>query len=76
MNSPICKNCGKPYDFKVESGVDGSGVTWCRHDEDASKYFLHFTPHEQGIISKLPSGQVLAKGSDGFSRVMEIPKKS
>ena len=69
-----CSVCGLSYLWHLESGVTDTGDKWCRHDEADCN--VHFDVHDQKIISKLPPGQVLVKGSDGVSRVCSaMPKR-
>ena len=72
----LCPLCGLPYDINLESGVNlTTGEKWCRHD-DGLDVNVHFDNWDRKIIAKLPAGQVLAKTSDGISRVCEVmPKK-
>lgn len=69
----VCKLCGQPYDFRLEMGEDSISRKWCRHDENSKE--VHFGLTEQRIIKNLPKGQVLVKGSDGFSRICDVTKK-
>ena len=71
----ICPVCGKPYEYQLKTWIDENGNKHCLHDDEFIFDNLHFTNYEKKISRNLPKGKVLAKGSDGITRVCDVKKK-